>query len=266
MKTVSSGTWRTWGGFCLRKSSSNDIDTRILKKKKKLWEIRKDSSVLAKVMKEFNMVWLCTCACVACVLTVYKYTSLLAEHTEEQICETSPSRCLHSSGEIGSEWLLSPCDWWRLLVETTAERTCRTGSRGKLLDQYRTQTITGMKGHEWEGTVSITGPFNQLTIFMHSYIPSSSFVFYHVHAGSWRKVRLQHKYFLPRCLEFPWPDIWNDCDSAALNLFIVSKPMLESELVLVGSPQSCGNRCICSRMAGDWRLFSLQLTVFLNSC
>lgn len=73
--------------------------------------MRKDSSsVLAKVMKEFSMVWLCAWARVVCVLTVYKYTSLLALHTEEQICETSPSRCLHSSGEIGSEWLLSLCD------------------------------------------------------------------------------------------------------------------------------------------------------------
>lgn len=42
------------------------------------------------------------CVRVVCVATVYKYTSLLAEHTEEQICETSRSCCLHS-GEIGSE-------------------------------------------------------------------------------------------------------------------------------------------------------------------
>lgn len=48
--------------------------------------------------------------------------------------------------------------------------------------------------------------------------------------------------------------------------FYCFTPMLESELVIVGSSLSCGNRCICSRMAGNWHRFSLQLTLFLNSC
>lgn len=54
----------------------------------------------------------CTCVrnCLCVVVTVCKYMSLLAEHTEEQICETGSSSCLHSSGEIGSEWFLSQCD------------------------------------------------------------------------------------------------------------------------------------------------------------
>lgn len=53
----------------------------------------------------------CVCVCVVVnVVMVGKYMSLLAEHTEEQICETSSSSCLHSSGEIGGEWFLSQCD------------------------------------------------------------------------------------------------------------------------------------------------------------
>lgn len=68
----------------------------------------------------------CVCAC--CCMC--KYMSLLAEHTEEQICETSTSSCLHSSGEIASERFLSQFDWWRLLAVTATERMSLTG-RGR---------------------------------------------------------------------------------------------------------------------------------------
>lgn len=73
----------------------------------------------------------CLYVFMCCVVTVWKYMYLLAEHTEVQICETSFSSCLHSSGEIGSELFLSQCDWWRLLAVTSTERMSCADSRGQ---------------------------------------------------------------------------------------------------------------------------------------
>lgn len=118
----------TWGGFCHSKSSiqlhgDKDIKSRTV-----------TNSVVdfyfiflgsGNVIKEF-----CVCVTVGVCCCMSKYMSLLAEHTAEQICETSLSSCLHSSGEIGREWFLSQCDWWRLLAAAAAERmSCRGGGR-----------------------------------------------------------------------------------------------------------------------------------------
>lgn len=115
----------TWGGFCHSKSSiqlhrDKDIKSRTVT----------NSLVLfwwgsGNVIKEF-----CACATVGVCCCMSKYMSLLAEHTEEQICETSSSSCLHSSGEIEREWFLSQCDWWHLLAAAAAERmSCWNGGR-----------------------------------------------------------------------------------------------------------------------------------------
>lgn len=81
---------------------------------------------------------------------------------EQQICETSSSSCLHSSGEIGSEWVLSQFDGWRLLAVTFGEKiSCsRSGSKPRLwettLPLRGSTKMTGQTGPVFPFTVLST--------------------------------------------------------------------------------------------------------------
>lgn len=102
-------------------------------------------------------------SCLCADLTVCKYMSLLAEHTEEQIWETSLSSCLHSSGEIGSEGFLSQCDWWRLLEAMAAEKASCPGGGGKLkLPETMLSWESAVRASR--ASVSIHSPLNLLTL------------------------------------------------------------------------------------------------------
>lgn len=134
--------------------------------------------------------------------------SLPAEHTEEQICETSSSSCLHSSGEIGSEWFLSQCDWWRLLAAMATERTSSIG-RGKLklLEQCCPRRV-----YWYDRTSRAMYPFTVLSTFWHFHFRFHllwcpfTFLFFHFLSPPWHALSLVTVSTVQSCLHVCFPN------------------------------------------------------------
>lgn len=263
MKTVSSGTWRTWGGFCLWKPSSNDIETGLLKEK--------NSEKFGRTPLRFWQKWWKNSAWFACV-RVHVWCAFW-QCINIRLClqSTWRSRFVRQARAVAFMAVarLEASGFWAVwLMASVSGDDCRVHESHR--QRRKASAPIPYSNHHWYERARVGGHcFHywsfQPTHDFHAFIFSFQ-LFCFLSRPCWiqKGGSASAQIFLsqmPR-VSLTWYLKWlRFCCTESFYCF---KPMLESELVIVGSSLSCGNRCICSRMAGDWHRFSLQILAQLT--